>query len=218
MDERQRMNTNMTFPAPLSALAFLGMVALLMLSVALGIGFAFARKRQALRAVASVAVIAVMVYGAMVVLFSLASHQVVLASGQEKYFCELDCHIAYSVVSAGYQPDPQVPGDTRYVVELQARFDPTTISPRRGNGPLTPAPHEVTLIDHGHEIRPAEMQGPSLMTPLRPGESYQTKLIFEVQGTAGKPFLWVHTRSEVPYWLMIGNEISPLHRRVFFQL
>jgi hypothetical protein len=32
------------------------------------------------------------------------------------------------------------------------------------------------------------------------------------------PFLWVHTRFEVPFWMMIGNEISPLHRKVYFQL
>ncbi len=213
------MNSNMTFPAPLSALAFVGMVAFLMLSVALAIGFAFARKSKALKASVSFALIALLVYGAMLLLFSVASQRVVLAAGQEKYFCELDCHLAYSVFAAGYRPDPQVPGDTRYVVELQTRFDPTTISPNRGNGTLTPSPRDVVIIDQaGHEYRPAEMQGPSLMTPLRPGDSYHTKLIFEVQGMAGHPLLWVHTRADAPEWMMIGNEVSPLHRKVFFQL
>jgi hypothetical protein len=209
----------MTFPAPLSALAFLGMVALLMLSVALAIGFAFARKRQALKATALFALLAVVVYSAMLSLFSVASQRVVLASGQEKYFCEIDCHLAYSVVSAGYQPDPQVPGDTRYVVELQTRFDPTTISAYRGNGALTPSPREVVIVDQtGHEYRPAVVQCQSLMTPLRPGESYRTKFVFEVQGMAGPPFLWVHTKADAPEWMMIGNEVSPLDRKVIFQL
>jgi len=213
------MNSNMTFPAPLSALAFLGMLAFLMLSVALGIGFAFARRRQALKAAVSFALIAVVGYGAVLVLFSVASQRVVLASGQEKYFCEIDCHLAYSVVSAGYQADPQIPGDTRYVVELQTRFDPTTIAARRGNRPLTPSSRDVVIIDQaGHEYQPAEVQGQSLLTPLRPGESYRTKLIFEVQGMAGRPFLWVHTKVDAPEWMMIGNEVSPLHRKVFFQL
>jgi hypothetical protein len=213
------MNSNMTFPAPLSAIAFLGMVAFLMLSVALGIGFAFGQKRQALRATASFALIALVGYGAMLLLFSAASQRVVLASGQEKYFCELDCHLAYSVVSAGYEADPQVPGDRRYVVELQTRFDPSTIGPHRGNGSLTPSPRDVVIIDgSGHEYRPAEVQGKSLVTPLRPGESYRTKLVFEVQGMTGHPFLWVHTKAEAPEWMMIGNEVSPLHRKVFFQL
>jgi hypothetical protein len=213
------MNSNMNFPAPLSALAFLGMVALLMLCVALGIGFAFGRKRKALKATALFGLTAVGVYAAMVLLFSVASNRVVLASGQEKYFCELDCHLAYSVVSAGYQADPQVAGDTRYVVELQTRFDPTTIGPHRGNGFLTPSPREVVMVDQaGQEYGPAEVQGQSLMTPLRPGDSYRTKLMFEVQEMKGHPFLWVHTRADAPEWLMIGNEVSPLHRKVFFQL
>jgi hypothetical protein len=155
----------------------------------------------------------------MVLLFSVASQTVVLASGQEKYFCEIDCHLAYSVVKAGYEPDPQIPGHTRYLVELQTRFDPTTISRHRGNGSLTPRPRDVVLIDGGgREYGPAEVQGMSLMTPLRPGESYHTKLTFEVQGMVGHPFLWLDTKVDAPEWMMIGNEVSPLHRKVFFQL
>ena len=30
--------------------------------------------------------------------FSAGSHETDLARGQEKYFCEIDCHLAYSVV------------------------------------------------------------------------------------------------------------------------
>ena len=213
------MNSNMNFPAPLSALAFLGTVALLMLCVALAIGFAFGKKFKALKATVGFAVMVIVVYAAMVLVFSLFSTRAVLAQGQEKYFCELDCHLAYSIVKAGYEPDPQVAGDTRYVVELQTRFDPTTISAHRGNGTLTPSPREVVLMDRaGHEYRPAEFQGQSLMTPLRPGESYRTKLIFEVQGAVGHPFLWLHTKADAPEWMMIGNEVSPLHRKVVFQL
>src|SRR6185369_17283377 len=157
------MNANMNFPAPLSALAFLGFAAVLMLCLALMIGFAFSRKRGALRATAAASIITVAVYGGALLLFSVASNQVLLGKGQEKYFCELDCHLAYSVVSAGFEPDPQIAGDTRYVVEVQTRFDPTTISQHRGNGTLTPSPRDVVLIDHGREIRPAETQGRSLM-------------------------------------------------------
>jgi hypothetical protein len=190
-----------------------------MICLALLIGFAFSRKRDALRTTAAVSIITVAVYGGVLLLFSFASQTVMLKQGAEKYFCELDCHLAYSVVSAGYEPDPQVAGDTRYVVELQTRFDPTTISAHRGNGPLSPNPRDVVMIDGaGNSCRPAEMQGQSLMTPLRPGESYRTKLIFEVQGMKGHPFLWVHSKDEAPEWMMIGNEVSPLHRKVFFQL
>ena len=64
----------------------LGMVAFLMLSVALAIGFVFGKKRKALRATASFAAVAVLSYGAMLMVFSVASQRVVLAAGQEKYF------------------------------------------------------------------------------------------------------------------------------------
>lgn len=213
------MNSNMTLPAPLSALAFLGVVALLTICIALAIGFVLAQRRDALKYTAMVAIITVAVYGGVLVLFSVASQTVALRQGQEKYFCELDCHLAYSVVSAGYEPDPQIAGDTRYVVELQTRFDATTISPHRGSAPLRPNPREAELIDGaGHHYRPAEVQEESLMTPLRPGQTYRTRLIFEVQAMAGHPFLWLHTRADAPEWLMIGNEVSPLHRRVMFQL
>jgi hypothetical protein len=213
------MNSNMTFPAPLSALALVGMLALLMLSLILSIGFALARKRKALKATAAIALIAVAGYCAAVLVFSVASETVVLRSGEEKYFCEIDCHLAYSVVSAGYEPDPEVAGDTRLVVQLETRFDPTTISRHRGNGPLTPSPREVVIVDAaGHVYRPAEIQGRSLLTPLRPGEAYRTRLIFEVQAMAAHPLLWLHTKADAPEWMMIGNELSPLHRKVFFQL
>jgi hypothetical protein len=212
------MNANVNLPAPLSVSAFLGFAAVLMLCLALVVGFAASRKRGALRATAAASIITVAVYSGLLLLFSVASNQVMLEKGQEKYFCELDCHLAYSVLSAGYEADPQVAGDTRYVIEVQTRFDPTTISPHRGKGPLTPTAREAVLIDHGREIRPAEVEGQSLATPLRPGESYRTKLIFEVQGTSGHPFLWLHTRSDAPDWMMIGNELSPLHRRVLFKL
>jgi hypothetical protein len=35
---------------------------------------------------------------------------------------------------------------------------------------------------------------------------------------ASRPFLWVYAKDEAPDWMMIGNELSPLHRKVFFQL
>jgi hypothetical protein len=89
-------------------------VALMMLCVALAVGFAFSGKRGALGLTLAFGGVMVTLYGAALLRFSAASQRVLLGHGQEKYFCEIDCHLAYSVVSAGYQPDPQIPGDTRY--------------------------------------------------------------------------------------------------------
>ncbi len=213
------MNSNMNLPSVLSAVALLGTVATLLLCMLTGIGLGFAKKYKALRLTAVFALIVVTLYAGSMLLFSMASTTVKLNQGQEKYFCEFDCHLAYSIVSAGLQPDPQIPDETKYVVELQTRFDPTTISPRRGNGFLKPNPRDVVLIDEeGRQFRPAEIQGPSLMTPLRPGESYRTRLIFELQSQPSHPLLWVHSVDQAPEWMMIGNEVSPLHRKVYFRL
>jgi uncharacterized membrane protein len=38
-------------------------------------------------------------YLAAILIFSLTSHEKVLARGEEKHFCEIDCHLAYSVVN-----------------------------------------------------------------------------------------------------------------------
>lgn len=57
----------------------------------------------------------------------------VLALGQEKHICNLDCHLAYSVMSVNH-PDPE-----RLVATVRVRFDPETIPPRRGE----PRPHHT---------------------------------------------------------------------------
>ena len=211
------MNANMNFPAPLSALAFLGSAAVLLVLVALGIGFWLYRRTKPLKAVAVVGGVWIASYAAALLLFSVASLRVVVPRGQEKYFCELDCHLAYSVVGARFEPTQD--GAGRYIVELQTRFDPTTIGPMRGDAPLSPNPRSVQLIDDaGHEYHASVVQGQPLATALRPGESYRTTLVFDVPGQPQRPLLWLHTPAEAPETLMIGNELSPWHRKVYLQL
>ena len=211
------MNTNLNFPAPLSALAFLGTAALLMLFVALAIGFALYRRRRALQTVAALSGVLVVSYTAALLLFSAASLRVIVPRGQEKYFCELDCHIAYSVVSSRFEPTQD--GAGRYIVELQTRFDPTTIGPRRGDAPLSPNPRTAELIDEaGHQYRAYVVHGQPLTRALRPGESYRSTVVFDVPAAPSNPLLWLHSPSGTPDSLMIGNELSPLHRKVYLQL
>lgn len=211
------MNANLNLPAPISAMAFLGTVALLMLLAALAIGFALYRRRNALRVTLAAGGILVVSYAAAILLFSAASERVVVPRGQEKYFCELDCHIAYSVVNTRFEPTQD--GAGRYVVEVQTRFDPTTIGPHRGNSPLTPSPRTVELLDDaGHSYRSHVVQGPALTAALRPGESYRTTLVFDVPAAPQHALLWLHSEAMAPETLMIGNELSPLHRKVYLQL
>lgn len=171
--------SNMNFPAPLALAGFLGAAVGLFLAVAAVVIFWLARKRKFARYAAMMIGAGAVIYFGLLLGFSAASHVNLLARGQEKYFCEIDCHLAYSVVDVKTTSD----GSSKdLVVELRTRFDEKTISPHRPkNAPLTPSPREVRLIDGaGREYAPVATSGSSLMTPLTPAESYTTQLEFRV--------------------------------------
>jgi hypothetical protein len=118
--------------------------------------------------------------GAYVLLFAIASvtsHNRVLAPGEEKHICELDCHLAYSVMGAKTEPNPS--GGTRYIVTVKVRFDEETISPRRPkDAPLSPNSRYVALLDSAGNYYPGSTD--SLKRRLIPGESYTTDIAFDL--------------------------------------
>src|ERR1700734_526346 len=105
------------------------------------------------RKLAIAATLLILVYGMALLGASAASREWALSPGEEKYFCEIDCHLAYSV--AGVQKVQTVGSGSNqksakglfFVVNLRTRFDEHTISSHRGDSPLTPSPREVTLVD-----------------------------------------------------------------------
>jgi len=170
--------------------------------------------------------------------FSLASHDQSLAPGEEKYFCEMDCHLAYSVVSAEYLPSvgasPSVaPTQGIFLrVTVRTRFDETTISPERPrDAPLVRMPRTLFLVDEAGRRYPVSSEGERALvrsgqagTPmwhaLIPGQSYTTEFVFDVPGKIRSPRLLV-TSPAVPEWmgrLMIGGEESFLHAKVYQSL
>ena len=187
--------------APLVVMAFLGTVFLLGLCLVAFLLALAARKKWLGIAATSLATVLVTVYLLALLGVSLTSHEKLLAPGEWKYFCEVDCHIAYSV--AGVE-ERAVLGDELHqtqangrfvIVYLKTWFDPSTISPHRGNGELAPGSRRVFLVDHsGRHFAPsAQAQsalvklqpgGNLLNRPLRPGESYLSDLIFEVPAGA----------------------------------
>lgn len=103
------------------------------------------------------------VYFGLVLAFSLASEGRVLARGEEKYFCEVDCHLAYSVAGVrraktlGAGAERATARGEFLIVTLRARFDETTISPRRGDKPLRPNPRRAAVRDaEGNSYAPSE--------------------------------------------------------------
>ena len=154
------------------------------------------------------------VYALLFLVASLTSRNRVLAMGEEKHICEIDCHLAYSV--AAIRAEPLSDGRVRQIVTVKVRFDEQTISARRPrDATLQPNSRYVALIDaQGHEY-PGATDG--LQRPLIPGESYTTDIIFEVPATAKDLRLILRNNdAETPF--IIGHENSLLHGKTTFAL
>jgi hypothetical protein len=205
--------SNMNFPAPLAVIGFLAASTGLFLSLAAILVAWFVRKPKFARSVGMLLAIGAVVYFALLFSFSLGSHATTLARGQEKYFCEIDCHLAYSIVDVKTEPG-------RYLVTLRTRFDETTTSSSRPkDAPLTPSLRQVVLIDdNGDEYLPATITGTPLLTPLKPTDSYNTQLEFSVPGDAKNLRLLINTQPGWPDHLIIGDENSWLHQKTYLAL
>ncbi len=173
-------------------------------------------------------------YGGTLLAASLASSEKILRSGERKYFCEVDCHLAYSVTGVqtaktlGSGEKQATAAGTFYVVTLRTYFDEKTTSANRGNGLLHPNLRLVQIVDEQGTWIPASLEGmkaldapAAKMVPLdqslRPGESYETTLVFDLPQGAQNPRLWL-TDPELVNWLLIGHENSLFHKKVYFAL
>jgi hypothetical protein len=144
------------FP-PLIVLLILGTVPLIGISL-----FEFlhgpVQKSSRLASIGGVSVL-VIASGYSIVLcgFSFFSREIVLPAGSWNHFCEIDCHLAYSI--AGAQTSGTLGPETEQarargnfvVVRVKTWFDPSTISLHRGDSSLTPNSRRVVLADDaGH--------------------------------------------------------------------
>src|SRR2546422_730780 len=93
------MDTNVNLAAPVGALALLGTGFLILVAAIVLVQSLIVRKRSRARIVLILMLVIVGAYLAAILAFSLASHEKVLARGEEKHFCELDCHLAYSIAN-----------------------------------------------------------------------------------------------------------------------
>lgn len=165
---------------------------------------------------------------------SLASSEETLPPEGQKYFCELDCHLAYSLVSAqtaaALGPEmQQTSAHGKFVIlRVKTWFDERTISAQRGNGPLTPNRRKVLLVDDtGQTYGPSAEAAAAFArvgessTPftqaLRPGESYTTDLVFDVPSDArGLRLLIAEDDPETRF--VVGHENSLLHKKIYFDV
>ena len=209
--------SNMNFPPTLAVLAFVGATAGLALALLTMVVAWFARKPKLIRGTAKLFGAAGAIYLALLFGFSLASRSKILDRGQEKYFCEIDCHLAYSIVDVQGQPKG---ASSRYLVTVRSRFDETTTSPSRPKDiPLTPASRDILLVDaSGRRYAAADTQGTPLLTRLKPGESYTTQIMFEVPQSAKGLRMLITTTPAWADYFVIGEENSLLHKKTYFAL
>lgn len=228
------MNTNVNFEAALGVLLFLGTCLLLLLLAAFTAYGLIARNYARVQKGLLTLLVVLGVYFGLMLAFSLKSQEKVLARGEEKHFCEIDCHLAYSVTdlrqakTIGNPPNQATAGGTFYIVTVRTRFDENTIGAHRGDGLLYPNPRELTVFDEqGRKYnQSAEGQralelagggGTPLLTPLRPGETYTTALVFDVPAEVKNPTLLINEEM-LPTRFIVGHENSFWHGRTKFSL
>ena len=217
-----------------TVLAFIG-TGLVLFLLSLGLLFALGTRRTVLaRRLVGAALVGGIAYLGVLFFFSFTSREESLRKGDRKYFCEIDCHLAYSLEEAsrtkvlGVPPQTATARGSFLVVTVKTWFDPTTIASFRGNGPLKPNPRAVFVVDESgrrYEVSPAgqkaleESRGPStpLTRVLRPGEAYTTTLVFDLPDGVRRPRLFLGDPSGVEA-LLIGHENSLFHGKVYFEL
>src|SRR5712691_11269266 len=220
--------------APVVALFFLGTV--LLLGASFLVLFYGAVRRSSFFTKLGAGAAFTIVAGYLILLtgVSFASSEEVLHPGGWKYFCEIDCHIAYSLAGAqtaaavGLEMQRVAARGKFVIVRVKTWFDERTISAHRGNGPLTPNRRKVLLVDDtGRSFVPspegqagfARINGPStpLSQLLRPGESYTTDFVFDVPKEAQGLRLLI-TEDDPETRFVIGHENSLLHKKIYFGL
>ena len=228
------MSAFMPHFAPVVVLLFLGTI--FILGISLLVLFYGAVRHSAFFAKLGAGVAITIAAGYLLLLsgVSLASTEQTLPPDGWKYFCEIDCHLAYSLVGAqtaaalGPELQQTAAHGKFLVLRVKTWFDERTISAHRGNGPLAPNRRGVLLVDDtGQSYEPspegqfalarAGNRSTAMTQPLRPGESYTTDLAFDVSKDArGLRLLLTEDDPETRF--VIGHENSLLHKKIYFDV
>lgn len=220
--------------APFAVVGFLGTAFLLFVLLAATLISFFTGKPRLARGLAAAGLAGAGAYLGLLLVFSFTSREETLAKGDRKYFCEIDCHLAYSLEDVsrtrvlGVPPHLVSAAGVYHVATVRTWFDPKTIASFRGNAPLTPNPRVVYVFDEsGHRYEASEAGQKAaeesragsvpLTRTLRPGESYVTRLVFDLPEGTRRPRLFLGDPPGVES-LLIGHENSLFHKRIFFAL
>ncbi len=229
------MQSTVTLPfAPVAVLGFLAAGLLLFGLLAASLVSLLVRKRRLATLLGAAGIAVAGAYLGVLLAFSFASREETLAKGGRKYFCEIDCHLAYSLEDVsrtrvlGVAPQLVSANGIFHVVTIRTWFDPATTAPWRGDAPLTPNPRVVYVLDESGRRHDPSAAGrralgesgggfTALTRPLRPGESYLTRFVFDLPEGAERLRLFLGDPPGIER-LLIGHENSFFHGRIFFAL
>jgi hypothetical protein len=170
-------------------------------------------------------------YAALLFTVAFVSSDKTLPAGGWKYFCEADCHIAYTIDNVqtastlGPEAKPISAQGRFVVVRVKTWFDEHSIAPFRGNSPLIPDSRTVQLVDgRGRYYFPLPQAGAVLRSdstpltePLRPGETYVSSFVFDLPADSRDARLLIADVDPVSR-LLIDHENSPLHGKIYLAL
>jgi hypothetical protein len=228
----EKMSVFMPRFAPIVVLLFLGAILVMSISLLVLLYGAARGSNFFAKLGAGAATVIAASYLLLLCGVSFASSDEILPPGGWKYFCEIDCHLAYSLdgaeTVAALGPElQQISARGQFViVQVKTWFDERTISAHRGNGPLTPNRRKVILVDDtGRNFAPSpegeaafsriSTNSTPLAQPLRPGESYTTDFVFDVPKDS-RGFRLLITEDDPETRLVIGHENSLLHKKIYF--
>jgi hypothetical protein len=228
------MYTNVNLAGPIGVLAFMGTGLLMLVAALTLVGSLVARKFRVAKFVSVAMMVIAGIYLGALLAFSFAGREKVLARNEEKHFCEIDCHLAYSIANVrqtktlGTAPNQSAAQGVYTIVTIKTRFDETTIASWRGNGLLYPNSRVLTVTDErGNKYAPANAAVPvpdatqasstPLTAPLRPGESYTTEIVFDLPAEVKSATLLINEGEFVTHFI-IGHENSLLHKKTSFQI
>jgi len=225
------MSNFMLVIAPLAMLAVLGSVGLTCLLIALAGIQALRGQGATARKLGLAALLVPVAYGVVLLGLGFVSRDRTLPPGKQKYFCEVDCHIAYSVIDVATPATlaGTAPTAGRFiVVTLRVHFDRASINPNRPDTPLEQEPRALSLVDAAGNEYPLSSSAMQALTavhgeqkpltlPLRPGESYLSEVAFDVPPSAAGLRLLI-VEAQGPPRLLWGHETAPFHAKTYLAL
>lgn len=151
------MYTNVNLSAPVGALSFLG-VGFLISVAAAALAYSVVKRKFALARVAVAAIAGISaVYLGVLLVFSFSSSDKLVARGAEKYFCEIDCHLAYSITDVR---ERKTLGDGANAVAAGQAALTSQIAGTPITNPLRPGENYTTAVVFDV---PADVKNPTLL-------------------------------------------------------